>query len=304
MAYGAYTASMLRQELCARNREFANAHGLAHVESYGGMPVIVYEPASDGTRHGNFLDASYAAILSRPDWKRRLGKVHARATQSLPKCERGWKELDSSMSSDALLMNIFCYPGVVESFGVRSLLGVDLVDSPQFGLKARVPLKNGLFDRTEVDLRLGDLLVEAKLTESDFQTKEESALLCYRDFEEVFNVRALPRLMARANDDSATMGRKRFASYQLLRNVLAAHAIGCGFCVLLDGRRPDLLESWFAVMRCIAVSGLRLRRKALTWQELSEVLPAPLQHFLDAKYGIVPPGRSSSPVAGAESGFE
>jgi hypothetical protein len=193
IASGAFCASLLRQELCARNRAFALENGLAHVESYGGMPVIVYEPTADGVQHGNFLDASYAAILARPEWKRRLNKVHAQAKRALPKCERGWKELDSSMSSDALLMNIFCYPGVIESPAVRSLLGVDAADPPQFGFRARVPFKTGLVDRTEVDMRLGDLLVEAKLTESDFQSKDASTMLRYRDFEEVFEVKMLPR---------------------------------------------------------------------------------------------------------------
>ena len=34
----------------------------------------------------------------------------------------------------------------------------------------------------------------------------------------------------------------KYRSYQLLRNVLAAHALGCNFCVLRDARRPDLRE--------------------------------------------------------------
>jgi hypothetical protein len=296
MSSGAYNAAQLRQELCARNRVFAAQHALAHVESYGGMPVIVFEPTLDGKRHGNFLDASYAAILERPEWRRRLAKVHAQAKQALPTCDRGWKELDSSMSSDALLMNIFCYPGVVESIAVRSLLGVDTLEIPQFGFKPRVPLKSGLADRTEVDLRLGDLLVEAKLTESDFQTKDATAVLAYRDIEEVFDVKILPRVTKTPGNGTAGRQPKQFASYQLLRNVLAAHASGCSFCVLLDARRPDLLDAWYDVMRCIVLSQLRLRCKALTWQELSEALPLPLQQFLDHKYGIVPPGRVAAPV--------
>ena len=55
----------------------------------------------------------------RPDWMRRFDKVHAQAARSLPKPQsdtaRRWRELDSSMSSDALLMNVFCTPGVAES---------------------------------------------------------------------------------------------------------------------------------------------------------------------------------------------
>lgn len=305
MVYGACTASLLRQELCARNRAFALQNGLAHVESYGGMPVIVYEPTEEGTRHGNFLNESYAAILARPDWQRRLSKVHAQAKQALPKCERGWKELDSSMSSDALLMNIFCYPGVAQSSQVKSPLGVDTSVSPEFGFKARVPLKNGLFDRTEVDMRFGNLLAEAKLTESDFQNKEAAATLRYRDVEEVFDVKALPQVAARSRDGSPLSGPKQFVSYQLLRNVLAAYANDCSFCVLLDARRPDLLEAWYQVMRCVRIDSLRLRCKVLTWQELSVFLPLAVQHFLDHKYGIVPPGRVACACgANLEAAFE
>ena len=56
-------------------------------------------------------------------------------------------------------------------------------DAPGFGWRARVPLRNGRFDRTEVDMRLGGLLVEAKLTESDFQTCKAAVAESYRDFE-------------------------------------------------------------------------------------------------------------------------
>src|SRR5207248_825983 len=93
-------------------------------------------------------------------------KRHAQF-RSLPPCEHGcWKELDSSNSSDALLMNIFCYPPTLRSEAVRRLLG--LGDAPQcvFGYKARVPLgghkardprKTGRADRTEVDLLVSDV---------------------------------------------------------------------------------------------------------------------------------------------------
>jgi hypothetical protein len=66
--------------------------------------------------------------------------------------------------------------------------------------------------------------------------------------------------------------------------------------VLVDARRPDLIESWYAVLRCIRPVALRVRCKVLTWQELCEVLPDPLGEFLDAKYGIVVPGRSPTKV--------
>jgi hypothetical protein len=205
---GSYAAA-LRAELAARNREWAR--GRAHVESYGEDPVVVYEPEhptdedlsagtppepSDvGERHGNFNDAAYAAILSRPEWAKRLQKAHT-GRKDLPRAVSGrkWRELDSCMSSDALLMNIFCTPGVLESATMRRMLEVEGVDAARFGWKARVPLNAGLFDRTEVDMRWGDLLVEAKLTEGDFQTRAAAVVDGYRDFDVVFDRGFLPRV--------------------------------------------------------------------------------------------------------------
>ena len=331
-------ATQLRLELTARNRSYAR--GRAHVESYGSAPVIVYEP--DAGRHGNFFDAAYAAILARPDWMRRFDKIHTQAARSLPKPQsdiaRRWRELDSSMSSDALLMNIFCTPGVAKSPAVRAMLGVDEVEvsifgaepilgaEQMFGWKARVPLANGRFDRTEVDLRFSSLLVEAKLTETDFQSRSAAIVESYRDFDEVFDRDRLPRteiatarwMQASEFPENASQeleglvgdpalfspvesifrapGEEAYAGYQLIRNVLAAHATGSSFCVIHDARRPDLREAWFEVMAAVKSAELRTRLKVLTWQELSALLPDALQEFLDQKYGIVAPGREPSPV--------
>jgi len=188
------------------------------------------------------------------------------------------------MSSDALLMNIFCCPYVADDSRVLGSLGIEDAELPQFGWRARVPLKKVLADRTEVDMKLGNMLFEAKLTESDFQSCNPAVLRGYRDFEEVFDARDLPR-----------EGGKQ-ASYQLIRNVLAASASGCGFCVLLDARRPDLVESWYWILRCVRPVNLRVRCKVLTWQELSAVLPEPLREFLEMKYGIVAPGHLPSMI--------
>jgi len=310
----------------ARNRFYAR--GRAHVESYGSAPVIVYEP--EGGRHGNFFDAAYAAICARPEWMRRFEKVHAQAARSLPKPRLGparrWRELDSSMSSDALLMNIFCAPDVAESTAVHNALGVEGNAEPEFGWKARVPLRSGKLDRTEVDMRFGSLLAEAKLTESDFQCREARIVEAYRDFDEVFDRDLLPRVEIatarprRASEHPENLsqefeselgdaescgvidpvirpaGEPGYASYQLIRNVLAAHASEASFCVIHDGRRPDLREEWFGVMAAVKSAAMRVRLKVLTWQELAALLPEALQEFLDLKYGIVAPGRAPSPI--------
>jgi hypothetical protein len=325
-------SSLLRQELGLRNRRYAR--GRAHVESYGSPPVIVYAPEKG--RHGNFFDAAYRAIAARPEWMHRFDKVHAQARRSLPKPEvepaRRWRELDSSMSSDALLMNVFCAPGVVESGAVRNALGIEGDGTPVFGWKARVPLASGRFDRTEVDMRLGTLLAEAKLTEGDFQTREAGIVEAYRDFDEVFDRELLPRvelspkrrkepsefpeeysqefesvigeeagagippLFVVQGSRADIAGEPGYASYQLIRNVLAAYAAGCSFCVLNDERRPDLREEWFQVMAAVKSAAMRARLKVLTWQELAALVPDGLQEFLDLKYGIVAPGRTASPM--------
>jgi hypothetical protein len=264
----------LRRELCARNAAFARDHGCSYVESYGDLPVIVYAPDASGKRHGNFFGPSYTAILKRPEWARRMTKIHSGTGRSIPGSERTWRELDSSTSSDALLMNVFCCPRVCRDKGVASLLGTETSDVPVFGYMARVPLLNGKADRTEVDMKLGTLLVEAKLTESNFQAKDRLTVESYRNFKEVFDAKSLPR--------SGNL----YHSYQLIRNVLAAHVANASFCVLADQRRPDLLEAWHAVMRCVRHAELRTRCKVLTWQELSVVLPVKLQKFLEVKYGI------------------
>jgi hypothetical protein len=263
--------SLLRLELSERARKYARKCGLEFAESYGSGPVVVFPEC--GENHGNFFAPSYRAILKNPSWKKRLSKVHT--SDSLPRADRRWCELDSSNSSDALQMNIFCAPDVFSDGRIGSLLGVDVAE-PEFGFKARVPLLEGKFDRTEVDMRIGNLLVEAKLTETDFQTKSKAFVDRYRDFERVFRRRDLPQ------------SKTAYSCYQLIRNVLAAAALNCSFCVMLDARRPDLVEQWYAVMRCVKDADLRVRCKVLTWQELSEAAPPELQEFLNEKYGIRP----------------
>ena len=267
--------SAIRQELIARNSSYASLNLLPHVTSYGECPVVVYQQSECGRHHGNFISASYRAILRRPEWLKRLQKVHTQGRRSLPTRDGSWRELDSSLSSDALLMNIFCYPGVTGRTEVCRILGLEPGISPEFGFMPRVPLLSEATERTEVDMRLGNMLFEAKLTEGDFQIERAALVERYRDFRDIFESRQLPRAM------------KKYVSYQLIRNVLGARALNMDFCTLLDARRPDLLEDWYGIVRCIRSATLRARCKVLTWQELSLCLPASLQRFLSVKYGIV-----------------
>jgi hypothetical protein len=269
-------ASALRQELIARNRSYAAINLLPHVTSYGELPVVVYQESECGQHHGNFISGSYKAILRRPEWQKRLQKVHTQGRRSLPTRDGLWRELDSSLSSDALLMNIFCYPGVTRRIEVCRILGIEPGSRPEFGFMPRVPLVSDATERTEIDMKLGNLLFEAKLTEGDFQIQRAELVEQYRDLRDVFECRHLPR------------DKGKFISYQLIRNVLAAHALNLDFCTLLDARRPDLIEDWYRILRCIQSADLRARCKVLTWQELALCLPDTLRKFLIVKYGIVP----------------
>jgi hypothetical protein len=229
----------------------------------------------DDANHGNFHPLAFAAICARAEWARRLGKVHTASKRVRARADWRWMELDCANSSDALLMNVFCYPGVMESAGVRAMLGVAADAVPEFGWKPRTPLLGGKSDCTEVDMRVGDLLVEAKLTESDFQSARLGLVERYRNLHEVFDVDELP------------VRGGRVIGYQLIRGTLAAFASGCSFCVLCDARRPELVEIWYAVMRAVRSFELRCRLKMLTWQELAGVVPRELREFLAEKYGIV-----------------
>jgi hypothetical protein len=266
-------ASQLRIDLTERAMSYARANDCPARRSHQDWGSVIFDPR--GSLHGNFHPLSYEAILGCPEWRKRLAKSLT-ITERLADIDddRRLRELDSCCSSDALLMNVFCHPGALASRKLRTLLGVDDCVLPIFGWRARVPLEDERFDRTEVDMLWGNLLVEAKLTESSFENCATERMATYSRFTEVFNRKSLPRKKG------------QFPCYQLLRNVLAADAHGCSFCLFCDERRPDLIEAWFQILSAIRPLDLRLRCKLLTWQELMPTLPDGLQHLLSLKYGI------------------
>jgi hypothetical protein len=265
----------LRRELSLRGLRYAAMHGHLHERTDGSVPGVLFGCDERGC-HGNFYVDSYRSIVAQPQWLRRLSKVHTGYRRARARANWEWKELDCAHSSDALLMNVFCYPGITSLPAVVGMLGIDPSEIAEFGFKPRTPLASGLYDNTEIDLKLGGLLMEAKLTESDFQVADARLVQRYRDLETVFDVSELP------------MREGKHCGYQLIRGVLAAYATGCAFCVLCDARRPDLVEMWYRVMRAVRDYELRCRLKLLTWQEVAEVVPAKLRDFLAVKYGIGP----------------
>jgi hypothetical protein len=368
----AWSVSLLRRDISARAHHLARTQNLLHDISPGSDPVVVFGRDEQG-RHGNFHPASDASICANPGWLRRLTKPHTASRRSRARNDWQWRELDSANSSDALLMNIFCHPGVFNGHtlapAVANLLNVDPTAQPCFGINPAVPLKTlrkrrkprqppdgqtsknpgapepalssskgldsetwvleapptsppttnqTLKDRTEIDLQLGNLFLEAKLTESSFQTAAPSLIERYRDLETIFDLTRLPRKLISSPaahspvEDYSQLGepnaspsfrpepsgveksaslsepsRTVIQGYQLIRNVLAAYASDAGFCVLCDARRPDLIEIWYSVLAAVHSYTFATRLKLLTWQELTTALPQDLQQFLEAKYGIV-----------------
>ena len=265
--------SLLRKKLAERAKRFATANDLDHYESLGRTPTILFPAEPAASRHGNFNDESYAEILANASWAKRLNKPHPRRN-ALPKDRQASAmELDSSNSSDALLMNCFCYPGSAERI-LRGCLQMTPTGPVEFGVGGRVPLRNGKPDTTELDMRVGNIVCEAKLTESDFTSKRATVVEAYRDLHEVFDGNLLPRVGG------------KYQSYQLIRNVLAAAAYAYHFVLLCDGRRPDLLHEWRTVHAAIRDPDLRARAHLLLWQDVAESCPATLREYLREKYGL------------------
>lgn len=268
-------AAHVREQISRCAAEYAQNNSISFRRSHENFGSGVFVPETDVLSHGNFHPASYRAIMQRPMWRMRFRKALTvpdrlrRADDEHRICE-----LDSCCSSDALLMNVFCHPVARRSSVVGNLLGISESAVPVFGWRARIPLEGGRFDRTEVDMKFGNLLVEAKLTEPSFESCPLPQMKAYEDFQTVFRLSELSR------------SRSQYHGYQLLRNVLAAHHHGASFCLLIDARRIDLVEAWYAVLSAIRPVDLRVRCKLLTWQELAGALPKSLHRFLVSKYGI------------------
>ena len=267
-------AGALRRELSVRGQQIAVASGSLHELTAAETPSVIFG-RSENHRHGNFYPASFRNICANP----RMG---AQACEGPYRLAQGIAPRGLAMEGAGLREQFgraahecFLLPAHESANrALCSMLGVPSGLMPQFGFRPEIPLRNGKTDRTEIDMKLGDLMVEAKLTETDFQTAPARMIERYRDLDEVFDPEEL------------MMSGDVVPNYQLIRGVLAASATGGSFCVLCDARRPDLIENWYSVMRAVRSCVLRCRLQLLTWQELTVVLSKSLQKFLAAKYGI------------------
>lgn len=264
-------AGALKSQLRLRAESWSTSTEGQSYNSLGNPGTLLF--VGTGARHGNFFDDVWQALSKNADWKARLGKRHPKVGTLPPERQSDAKEMDSSNSSDALLMNCFCYPGA--SARMSAVLGASPADAvPQFGVAGSVELTSGAADRTEIDMRLGDTFVEAKLTEANFTSKPRSDVARYAGLDNVFDVEMLP--------GNAT----HLHGYQLIRNVLAANQHGTRLVVLVDCRRPDLVREWWDVHSAIKSATLRQRCTIRLWQELAAAADSEHREMLHEKYGL------------------
>ncbi|HWW98089.1 MAG TPA: hypothetical protein VNY74_10335, partial [Edaphobacter sp.] len=153
----AWSASLLRRDLNSRAHQFAHERKLLHEIAPGPHqdtdPHILFGRSELGP-HANFHPASDRAISANPAWLRRLAKPHTSSRRSPARNDWPWRELDSAVSSDALLMNIFCHPRVFNGRtlapAVANLLNVDRTAQPRFGITPRVPLRTTRKSRSKL----------------------------------------------------------------------------------------------------------------------------------------------------------
>lgn len=261
----------LKAELRERAARWVDMSRAVSYNSHG-LPGTVLFPAQSDS-HGNFFGEAWSAIAASSSWSGRLGKAHSQS-RHLPQEHRAEaKELDSSNSSDALLMNCFCYPGA--AVRLAAAIGASPVGArPEFGVSGYVRLTGGAQDTTELDMVLGDTIVEAKLTERDFTARPKHRVLRYADLTTVFDVDLLP-----GDVDS-------FSGYKLIRNVLAAAQHERRLVVLIDLRRPALLHEWWAVHSAIRSGEMRVQCQLRFWQEIAKAAEPAHQKLLEVKYGL------------------
>lgn len=238
---------------------FASHKGLAIDNSH--KSALIFSNIAD-----NFHPESFANITKNAAWSTRIMKRH----QNVP----GVKEMQSSNSSDALLMNIFCHPSIARWTGVKKILGNDL-ESIVFGFPGVVHKVNGKTDTTEIDMALSDVFCEAKLTESDFTHKRPSVLESYKNLHKTFHFEALPR----SGDD--------YDNYQIIRNLLASVQHNRKHILLCDDRRPDLVRRYMTTMSCLRDVDKRMKCRVIFWQEIVAACGKSLREWIGEKYGML-----------------
>lgn len=257
-------ASNLKQELKSLAMNYANKYNLNYTMPVPNSAVIFTEVQS------NFYKKSFTNITNKPNWKERLGKTHPYFKS------RDVKEMQSSNSSDALLMNIFCHPKMSKWKGIAQLFGQSKIKYIDFGCKPGI-FKNGKpeIQRTEIDLIINNRIIcEAKLTEADFTNENKKSVEAYDKFEDIFQKVFLEQTVT------------EYKNYQLIRNILLAEQKHMPFYLLCDARRPDIFKSFYKTVRCVKDISLRNKCNIIFWQDIIKKVGKNLKDFLAEKYGF------------------
>ena len=212
----------------------------------------------------NFNSEAYNNIQTRPNWINRTQKVHTHFND-------GTLEMQSSNSSDALLMNIFAHPMIQSWKGPIQLLDINSEDDIEFGWNPLFDNENPKF-RTEIDMKIGSHIFEAKLTEPSFPGKEIDVVQEYEDFDIIFN------------QDHLLLPNGCIDNYQLIRNILTAYKYDYTFTAIIDETRVDMMRDITNTTRAIKLDTVKKRISFLTWQEIVEVCGNALRDFLQRKY--------------------
>lgn len=217
----------------------------------------------------SFHPESLENIHRTSEWNSRTRKAHPNVAGAL--------EMQSSNSSDALLMSIFCYPSIAKWAGIKKILG-NGVEAIAFGVPGAVRKNNGQIDTTEIDMALPGVFCEAKLTEADFTQKRPEVVESYDGLQETFHSEALPRV---GSD---------YDNYQIIRNLLAAKQHNRDHILFCDERRPDLVRRYMTTVSCLRNIEDRMRCRVIFWQEVVAACGESLRKWIEEKYGICQQG--------------
>jgi hypothetical protein len=266
----------LKQEIRKHALAFARRRNLSVDDTHSS--ALIFCRLDD-----SFHPESLENIYNTSDWNSRTQKAHQNVTGTL--------EMQSSNSSDALLMSIFCHPSIAKWVGVRKVLSNDMA-TIAFGVPGVVKIGNGQTDTTEIDMALPGVFCEAKLTEADFTHKRREVVEGYNGLQETFHSDALPRV---GSD---------YDNYQIIRNLLAAKQHNRDHILFCDERRPDLVRRYMTTVACLRSIEDRIRCRVIFWQELVAACGESLRRWIEEKYGICQqsPPPYSSPAAVSESG--
>jgi len=250
----------LKQEIRRASLAFAQTRNLPIDTSHSS--AIIFQNLFD-----NFHPESFASINNpdRPKWLERTKKPHQNVPSTL--------EMQSSNSSDALLMSIFCHPDIQRWKGIKNLIEVP-IDSITFGFPAKVRINGGGSDSTEIDMAIPGVFCEAKLTESDFTQKEVEVVERYDSLQRTFHVEALPRVG------------NSYDNYQIIRNLLASVEHDQKHILFCDERRPDLVRRYMTTVLCLRDIKHRKNCRVVFWQELVSACGGSLRDWIEEKYGM------------------